>query len=147
MADKLLKSARDLYQGEEWFFQQDNVPCHTANRCKEWFNAHGVQVLSWPAQSPDLNPIENLWQQIKVLIARNKPTSKANLIEEIVKAWYRVITPERLESLVNSMPRRCKAVIASKGWPTKYLDQQQTQQPFSGPPTHFKEFLRIFEAN
>lgn len=120
MEDKLLKSARDLYKDEEWIFQQDNAPCHTAKRCKEWFDTHGVKVLSWPAQSPDLNPIENLWHQIKLLVTKDKPTTKVTLIEAIVKAWYRLVTTERLENLVNSMPRRCRAVIHSKGWPTKY---------------------------
>jgi hypothetical protein len=120
LEEKLLRSARDLYGDDDWVFQQDNAPCHTAKRCQNWFRAQGISVLEWPAQSPDLNPIENLWMQIKVLVAKDKPSTKTTLIEAIIKAWYKVITPERLESLVASMPRRCKAVIEAKGWPTKY---------------------------
>lgn len=75
MEDELLKSARDLYKEEDWIFQQDIAPCHTAKRCTEWVNTHGVRLLNWPAQSPDLNPIENWWYQIKILVAKNKPTT------------------------------------------------------------------------
>ena len=40
-----------------WIFQQDNAQCHTAKAIKTWMNEHGVQLLDWPAQSPDMSPI------------------------------------------------------------------------------------------
>ncbi|MGK1266944.1 transposase, partial [Klebsiella pneumoniae] len=54
----MLPSADKLYGDADFIFQQDLAPAHTAKGTKSWFNDHGVTVLDWPANSPDLNPIE-----------------------------------------------------------------------------------------
>ncbi len=56
----MLPSADQLFKDADFIFQQDLAPAHTAKSTKSWFNDHGVGVLDWPANSPDLNPIENL---------------------------------------------------------------------------------------
>ncbi len=56
----MLPSADKLHGDADFIFQQDLAPAHTAKGTKSWFNDHGVTVLDWPANSPDLNPIENL---------------------------------------------------------------------------------------
>ncbi len=52
----MLSSADKLYGDADFIFQQDLAPAHTAKGTKSWFNDHGVTVLDWPANSPDLNP-------------------------------------------------------------------------------------------
>ncbi len=65
----MLPSADQLFK-DDFIFQQDLTPAHTAKSTKSWLNDHGVGVLDWPANSPDLN-IENLWCIVKRKI-RNK---------------------------------------------------------------------------
>jgi transposase len=125
LACKLLQSANDVFGQEtsdrrQFVFQQDSAPCHSAKRSMQWLKDEGVEVLDWPGNSPDLNPIENLWSRLKRLVSARKPSNRTELITAIINAWFRVITTEQLGQLVDSMPRRCEAVIKAKGFPTKY---------------------------
>lgn len=103
----------------KWKFMQDNDPKHSSKLVKNWFSAEKIDVLDWPAQSPDLNPIENLWNEVKIEIAKKNYKNLDDLWSAVQEAWY-AIPKIKCEKLVESMNRRCEAVIKNKGYSTKY---------------------------
>ncbi len=115
----VLPSADKLYGDADFIFQQDLAPAHTAKGTKSWFNDHGVTVLDWPANSPDLNPIENLWGIVKRKMRDTRPNN-ADELKATVKETWASIPPQQCHKLITSMPRRIEAVIKAKGAPTKY---------------------------
>ncbi len=115
----MLPSADKLYGDADFIFQQDLAPAHTAKGTKSWFNDHGVTVLDWPANSPDLNPIENLSGIVKRTMRETRPNNADDLKATIKETWAS-IPPQQCHKLINSMPRRIEAVIKAKGAPTKY---------------------------
>ncbi len=115
----MLPSADKLYGDADFIFQEDLAPAHTAKGTKSWFNDHGVTVLDWPANSPDLNPIENLWGIVKRKMRDTRPNNADDLKATVKETWAS-IPPQQCHKLITSMPRRIKAVIKAKGAPTKY---------------------------
>lgn len=105
----------------ETYFQHDNDPKHTSKLTQKWLSDNDINVLKWPSQSPDLNPIENLWFQVKSKLAKypTPPASTHELWSRFVAEW-RAIPTERCQNLISSMPRRIAAVLTAKGGPTKY---------------------------
>ncbi len=115
----MLPSADKLYGDADFIFQQDLAPAHTAKGTQSWFNDHGVTVLDWPANSPDLNPIENLWGIVKRKMRDTRPNN-ADELKATVKETWASIPPQQCHKLITSMLRRIEAVIKAKGAPTKY---------------------------
>ena len=104
--------------GRNFIMQQDNDPKHTSKLCTTYLEkkeAAGIlSVMKWPAQSPDLNPIELLWEQLDWKVREKCPTSKSDMWNLLQQAWNE-ITPEYLTKLTARMPKICKALIAAKG--------------------------------
>lgn len=119
LKDNLLPSAKKLKIGRGWVFQHDNDPKHTAKATKDWLKKHHIKVMEWPSQSPDLNPIENLWRELKVRVARRQPTNLHDL-ERICKEEWAKIPPGVCAKLVVNYKKRLTAVLANKGFATKY---------------------------
>ncbi len=95
-------SADKLYGDADFIFQQDLAPAHTAKGTKSWFNDHGVTVLDWPANSPDLNPIENLWGIVKRKMRDTRPNN-ADELKATVKETWASIPPQQCHKLITSM--------------------------------------------
>ncbi len=115
----MLPSADQLFKDADFIFHQDLAPAHTAKSTKSWLNDHGVGVLDWPANSPELNPIENLWGLVKRKM-RNKRPKNADELKATVKETWVSIPPQQCHKLITSMPRRIETVIKAKRAPTKY---------------------------
>ena len=102
-------------------FQQDNDPKHTCKLAKDWIKDNQVEVLDWPAQSPDLNPIEHLWWELKRRLGKYPEAPKSILeLWERVEVEWEAIPREKCLELIKSMPRRVAEVLKAKGGYTKY---------------------------
>ena len=102
------------------YFQHDGAPVHTAKICKDWLKDNEVNVLTWPPQSPDLNPIENMWSFMKTELEEYDTRSIPKLQDAIKKLWCRDMKLEVFIKYANSMPDRIKEVIKNKGGTTHY---------------------------
>ena len=108
LEDELQQTLVDYgFTPEDIIFQQDNDPKHTSRKAKEWLREHGFEVMVWPAQSPDLNPIEHLWFLLKRRRAAYPKPAKGilDLWERIQEEWYKIEVGE-CQRLIESMPRR-----------------------------------------
>ncbi|KAG2456860.1 TCB1 transposase, partial [Polypterus senegalus] len=119
LAENLLHSALDLRLRRRLIFQQDNDPKHTAKISKEWLQDNSVNVLEWPSQSPDLNPIEYLWRDLKMAVHRRFPSNLMEL-ERCCKEEWAKLAKDRCAKLVASYSKRLEVVFAAKGASTKY---------------------------
>ncbi len=86
----MLPSADLLFKDADLIFQQDLAPAHTAKSTKSWLNDHGVGVLDWPANSPDLNPIENVWGIVKKKMRNKRPKNADELKATVKETWFYV---------------------------------------------------------
>ncbi len=106
-----------VYPSSDGYFQQDNAPCHKAQIISEWFleQYNEFTLLKWPPQSPDLNPIEHLWDVVEreIRIMDVQPANLQQLHDAIMSIWTK-ISEEGFQHLVECMPQKMKAVLKAR---------------------------------
>ena len=114
-----LPFVQKLYPEGNVYLVQDNAPTHTSRETKQFFAEAGIKTMRWPAESPDINPIEKLWHQLKEhLRSYVKPANKSELISGIQQFWGQVVTPELCNRYIDGIPKVLKAVLENDGGPT-----------------------------
>ena len=86
----------------------------------KWLSDHNVELIEWPGNSPDLNPIENCWNSMKNRLSTCNTSSVPRLSHEILKMWTTEMKLDYFRNLSESMPKRLQMVIKCKGQMTKY---------------------------
>ncbi|GIY83690.1 transposable element Tcb1 transposase [Caerostris darwini] len=105
--------------GELAFIDAGQRPQAYSEDCAVILAVHCKEQLHTPAQSPDLNVIENLWSQLEKAVHEHEITSK-EVLKTVLKEEWAKISVETTKTLVESMSRRLQAVIQAKGYATKY---------------------------
>ena len=102
-------------------FQDDNARPHRARGVQDYFRQHGIQRMEWPARSPDMNPIEHLWDLLERRVCGRPqvPQTVADLRQALIHKW-RNIPQADISNLINSMRRRCMELLREHGGHTHY---------------------------
>lgn len=111
----------DFIGREDFLLMHDNARAHVAAEVELYLSAVGIRRLPWPARSPDMNPIEHVWDMVKRRIRAqpNPPETLRELRDAVVAAWDD-IPQVTLRSMLQSMPDRMQAVIKARGGNTRY---------------------------
>jgi len=106
---------------DTYIFQQDNAPIHKSQKTLNWFNSRSIELIDWPARSPDLNPIENLWGMLaRAVYGNGKQFSSVGDLRNTIKQEWDNIQECTLHKLILSMEDRIFQVIKHSGGQTKY---------------------------
>ncbi|GFW64080.1 transposable element Tcb1 transposase [Trichonephila clavipes] len=102
-------------------FQQDNARPHVARIVQRFFVNHQVELLSWPARSLDLSPIENMWSMASERLTQiTTPAATPDQLWQREEAAWSAVPQEHIQSIFESMPRRLAAVISNNGGYSSY---------------------------
>lgn len=107
--------------GENFILMHDNARPHVARTVRHFLEQHNIEVLPWPAQSPDLNPIEHVWDMLKRRVLNQGLVfqTREELFNCLQEQWQQ-IDQNDIDNFIRSMPNRCRAVINNRGGHTLY---------------------------
>jgi len=110
-----------LIFGHNFVYHDDNARPHRARTVVNLMETEGVKHMEWPAVSPNMNPIEDMWSEVTRTVdaSANQPTNLAELRQAVIDAWQ-VLPLQTLATLIDSMPRRVQAMYDAHGGNTKY---------------------------
>lgn len=123
LEEYMLPFARAEYgtKKKDFVFMQDNASVHCARHCKSWFKQNKVKVLPWPALSPDMNPIENVWGALaRSVYANGRQFNSTAELSQVVIAKWEALTQSFIGHCINSMPDRCLKLVQSNGAKISY---------------------------
>jgi len=105
--------------GQQFLLMQDNARFHVARSVTEYLEETNIQRLVWPARSPDLNPIEHVWDMLGRRVRNRQPNTLSDLRTALLEEWEN-IPPEAIRNCIESMPRRMVKVMRKRGGNIRY---------------------------
>lgn len=140
--ESTLKPFIDAVYPDGHRFQQDNDPKHTSNLAKNFMAENDINWWKWPAESPDLNPIEMVWNQLKRNVSKRNPTTKDQLTQYIEDFWLTEMTPELCSKYIDHTFKVAPVVVAVNGKATADIPRRLFTERSSGKSfTYFHEQL------
>ncbi|MCG8112906.1 MAG: IS630 family transposase [Candidatus Thiodiazotropha taylori] len=121
LEDNLWPVVAKVFPNSPWIFQDDNATPHVSRYTMQWKQRNQIPTMMWPAQSPDINIIENVWRKMKILLQRRVHDihSREDLIDTVMDIWS-AFTPAYIKSLYVTLPTRIRHVLRANGCITKY---------------------------
>lgn len=119
LRENLRKSAEDMGTGDNFIFQQDNSPVHTAATSRKFFQQEEIELSEWVSNSPDYNPIENLWDEVDRRIPKESRRRMRDFEAALIKTW-KEIPVSVCEGLVRTMSERLTESITRNGGHTHF---------------------------
>uniref|UniRef100_A0A674NAZ2 Tc1-like transposase DDE domain-containing protein n=1 Tax=Takifugu rubripes TaxID=31033 RepID=A0A674NAZ2_TAKRU len=121
---QVVQLLQDAYAGEVgpgFLLVHDNARPHVARVCRQFLEDEGIDTIDWPPRSPDLNPIEHLWDIMFRFIRRHQvdPQTVQELSDALVQIWEE-IPQDTICLLIRSIPRHCQACTQARGGHTNY---------------------------